>query len=79
MKKVDAITGSVLFFDTGQSHEEWWRRTLPEWNDEFITEFVQRNTSFDQVIPLGRDADNVGRYANNYQRTLFACVRSSEA
>jgi hypothetical protein len=79
MKKVDAITGSVLFFDTGQSHEEWWRRTLPEWNDEFITKFIQGNTSFDQVIPLGRDADNVGRYANNYQRTLFACVRSSEA
>ena len=75
LRKVDAITGSVLFFDTGQSHEEWWRKSLPEWNDEFIIKFIKENTSFTHVSPLGRDSDNVGSYRNNYARTLFACFR----
>jgi hypothetical protein len=76
LREVDAITGSVLFFDTGQSHEEWWRNSLPEWNDEFIIKFIKNNTSFRYVTPLGRDSDNVGPYRNNYARTLFACYRA---
>jgi hypothetical protein len=76
LREVDAITGSVLFFDTGQSHEEWWRNSLPEWNDEFIIQFIKNNTSFRYVTPLGRDSDNVGPYRNNYARTLFACYRA---
>jgi hypothetical protein len=76
LKKVDAITGSVLFFDTGQSHEEWWRNSLPEWNDDFIIRFIKQNTSFTHVLPLGRDSDNVGPYSDNYARTLFACIRA---
>ena len=75
LKKVDSITGSVLFFDTGQSHEEWWRNSLSEWNDEFIIKFIKENTSFTQVSPLGCDSDNVGPYRDNYARTLFACYR----
>lgn len=76
IRQVDAITGSVLFFDTGQSHEEWWRRSLPEWNDEFIINFIKQNTSFTHVLPLGRDSDNVSPYRDNYARTLFACFRA---
>ena len=76
LREVDAITGSVLFFDTGQNHEEWWRTTLPEWDDRFIINLIKQNTSFTEVVPLGRDSDNVGPYRNNYARTLFACFRS---
>jgi len=76
LKQVDAITGSCLFFDTGQSHEEWWRNSLPEWDEDFIIKFIKRNTSFTRVVPLGTDSDNVDPYSDNYRRTLFACVRS---
>jgi hypothetical protein len=76
LREVDAITGSVLFFDTGQSHEEWWRQSLSQWNDKFIIDFIKDHTSFTRVIPLGRDSDNVGPYRTNYGRTLFACYRA---
>jgi SAM-dependent methyltransferase len=76
LKRVDAITGSVLFLDTGQSHEKWFHRSLPDWDDDFIIKFIQRHTSFKHVIPLGADSDNVGGYRKNFNRTLFACVRS---
>jgi 2-polyprenyl-3-methyl-5-hydroxy-6-metoxy-1,4-benzoquinol methylase len=76
LKKVDAVTGSHLFLDTGQAHEQWWRNALPEWNTEFIIELVKRHTSFSKVLPLGVDSDNRDPYGDNYARTLFACVRS---
>lgn len=76
LQRVDAITGSVLFFDTGQSHERWFRNSLPAWDDTLIIRFIQENTSFNRVIRLGVDSDNVGRFAKNFGRTLFACVRS---
>jgi hypothetical protein len=65
LQGVDAITGSYLFLDAGQSHEQS-RCSLAEWNEEFIVKFIKQHTSFTQVIPLGTDS----------ARTLFVCVRS---
>lgn len=28
-----------------------------------------------EVIPLGSDTDNVGKFKDNYRRTLFACLK----
>lgn len=77
LRLVDAITGSVLFLDTGQAHEQWFRRDLAQWDDQFIVEFIRRNTSFDEVLPLGADSDNVAPYEAQYGRTLFAAIRSA--
>ncbi len=76
LKKVDAITGTCLFLDTGQAHEKWWRNLLSEWDNDFIVGFIKQHTSFSHVLPLGTDSDNTGRYNDNYARTLFACIRS---
>ena len=76
LNRVDAATGSVLFIDTGQAHEERYRNTLPQWNQDFIVNFVKQHTSFDRVIPLGVDSDGVGLLKHNFGRMLFACVRS---
>ncbi|GJL49635.1 MAG: hypothetical protein NPIRA01_08620 [Nitrospirales bacterium] len=76
LKKVDRITEQVLFFETGQAHERWFRDSLREWNNDFIVSFIKRHTSFTHVIPLGTDSDNVGGFSQNFGRTLFACVRS---
>lgn len=76
LRRADAITASCLFLDTGQAHERWWRNSLPEWDDEFIVDFVQANTSFVKAFRLGVDADNVGPFSANYARTLFAFVRA---
>ncbi|MCW2815508.1 MAG: hypothetical protein JWN84_2963 [Nocardioides sp.] len=72
---LDRSTRSVLFLDTGQAHEEWFRDTLGEWDDEHVRQFLLDNTTFDEVIDLGPDSDGVGHYAGNYGRHLFACVR----
>lgn len=72
---LDRSTRSVLFLDTGQAHEEWFRDTLGEWDDEHVRQFLLDNTTFDEVIDLGPDDDGVGHYAGNYGRHLFACVR----
>ena len=76
LKKVDTITERVLFFETGQAHEKWFRDSLPEWNHNFIINFIKEHTTFTQVIPLGTDSDNTGGFRQNFGRTLFACVRS---
>jgi SAM-dependent methyltransferase len=76
LRRIDRITGSCLFLDTGQSHERWWRGRLSAWDDTFVIDFVRRHTSFNHIVPLGVDTDNTGPYRDNYRRTLFACLRA---
>lgn len=75
MTQVDKLTKNILFIDTGQNHEEWFKKSLPEWDPAFIQKFLLENTTFKKIIPLGTDTDNTGVYAPNYRRTLFACLR----
>jgi len=69
------ITKSFLFLDTGQAYEQWFCKKLPEWNTDFIRDFLLKHGIFKEVIPLGSDTDNVGRYSDNYGRILFACKK----
>jgi SAM-dependent methyltransferase len=75
LKKIDEITGSVLFLDTAQSHESRFQNSWSEWNDDFIVALIKGNTSFAHVIPLGPDSDNVASFDKDFGRTLFACIR----
>jgi len=75
LARIDRVTGSWLFLDTGQSHERWWHGALSEWNADAIARFIRTHTSFSRVVPLGTDGDHAGRYRGNYGRTLFACTR----
>lgn len=69
------ITRGVLFIDTGQCHEQWFHRTLPEWSTDFIRSFLLKHGKFDTVMVLGEDSDDTGKFAANYSRTFFACVK----
>lgn len=73
---LDDITIDVLYFDSGQSHEEWFADRLPGWDDAGIIDAVKAHTSFTNIEILGVDADNVDPYPGNYGRTMFACTRS---
>jgi 2-polyprenyl-3-methyl-5-hydroxy-6-metoxy-1,4-benzoquinol methylase len=75
IRKVDAVTGTVLFLDTGESHEDWFKESLAEWDAEFIKKWLKDNTSFSSVEILGIDSDNVFPYEKQYRRHLFACSR----
>ena len=72
---LDNSTRRVLFLDTGQSHEDWLRRTLPGWDTSDVVEFLRHETTFREVIDLGPDEDAVPPYEGNYGRHLFACLR----
>ena len=76
LKRADAVAGDVLFIDTGQAHEHRYRNKLPDWDNDFIVNFVKQHSSFERVIPLGVDSDRGQRRRANYGRTLFACVRT---
>jgi SAM-dependent methyltransferase len=76
LKRAGAAAGDVLFIDTGQAHEHRYRHKLPDWDNDFIVDFVKQHSSFERVIPLGVDSDRRQRRHANYGRTLFACVRS---
>ncbi|MDI6746909.1 MAG: class I SAM-dependent methyltransferase [Rhodocyclaceae bacterium] len=71
----DKITSRVLFFETGQGTEAWFAKTLPGWTPEYIERWLKSNTTFSEIVPLGQDEDSRGAFAENYKRTLFACVR----
>lgn len=72
---LDRATGRVLFLDTGQDCEDWFKDSLPGWNPTYIREFLLKNTGFEDVIDLGPDEDRVVPFHHNYGRHLFACIR----
>lgn len=76
LQSIDRLTKKVLFLDMGEEHENFLQKQMSGWNAGRIVKFIQDNTSFRQVIPLGVDSDNVGRYAQQFGRTLFACLKS---
>ncbi len=73
---LDRATGRVLFFDTGQGTEAWFRASLPDWDPDYIEGWLREHTSFDEIVRLGPDEDAVAPFEDNYGRMLFACVRS---
>src|SRR3569833_3029385 len=76
VKLLDRATGKVLFLDTGQENEAWFRTSLEGWNADTIADFLRRHTTFNEIIDLGPDDDAVAPYADNYGRHLFACIRT---
>jgi hypothetical protein len=72
---LDRATRSVLFLDTGQAHEEWFRDALPEWDAAFVQRWLTDHTTFREVLALGTDRDAVPPFERNYGRMLFACIR----
>lgn len=74
IRQVDRACSSVLFFDTGEEHEAWMAGKLPGWTPDFIETWLRKNTTFDEIVRLGKDED-VATFPGNYGRTLFACVR----
>ena len=77
LELLDQVTGRVLFLDTGQANEAWFKESLPEWDPPFIAKFLEKNSTFDEIIDWGSDADAVPPYQDNYGRHLFACIRMS--
>lgn len=75
LRMIDTITQDVLFFDTGQSHEQWFRHELKEWTDDYIVEWIKSHSSFTRVEKLGCDEDRSPSYEDNYGRMLFAFTR----
>lgn len=75
VRLLDSVTGRVLFLDTGQGHERWFRKSLRGWDPERIRRFLSENTTFDRIVDLGPDSDAVPPYQDNYGRHLFACIR----
>jgi hypothetical protein len=76
VKLLDRATGKVLFLDTGQENEAWFRTSLAGWNAETIADFLRRHTTFAEIVDLGPDDDAVPPYVDNYGRHLFACIRT---
>ncbi len=76
VRLLDQVTGRVLFLDTGQAHEAWFQTSLPQWDTAYVARFLTEHGTFDQVIDLGPDHDDVPPYEGNYGRHLFACVRA---
>ncbi len=75
LQQLDKITNKVLFLDTGQGHEAWFKKSLKDWDEKYIEDLILKNTSFKKVVNLGTDNDNVGKYVDNYKRALFACIK----
>ena len=76
VRLLDRVTRRVLFLDTGEGHEAWFRESLAGWDAAKVQSFLEEHGTFDEVINLGPDCDAVPPYENNYGRHLFACVRN---
>jgi protoporphyrinogen oxidase len=75
MSVLDGITNDVLFLDTGERHESWFKLVLPEWSPSYARQWILDNSTFTNVRILGTDRDDVAPFAGKYGRTLFACTR----
>lgn len=72
---LDDATGKVLFLDTGQNHEGWYRQSLAQWDAGYIERWLRAHTSFTHIVRLGPDGDGAGRFEGQFGRMLFACYR----
>lgn len=75
LRRLDKVTGRVLFLDTGQEHERWFRSSLEGWDVEHVAKTLRAHTTFDRIVDLGPDDDARPPYHENYGRTLFAGIR----
>ena len=75
MRLLDRVTKRVLFIETGQVTEAWFRTRLAGWDPDFVEEWLRKHSSFRQIHRLGVDEDRVPPFQDNYGRTLFACMR----
>ncbi len=75
IKLLDRVTGEVLFLDTGEGHESWFKLVLPEWTPSYARQWILDHSSFTSVEAIGRDHDGVAPFEGKYGRTLFACTR----
>ena len=73
---LDNCTRRVLFFETGQETEKWYRQRLSGWSPAFIEEWLKASTSFTKIVSLGIDEDDKPPFEGNFGRTLFACLRT---
>lgn len=69
------ITRRVLFFEMGDSDERWFKQSLQGWNQTTIHERLRNSGHFSKVVLLGTDTDRREPFADNYHRSLFACVK----
>ncbi|MCA9782642.1 MAG: hypothetical protein KDC10_10790 [Calditrichaeota bacterium] len=68
-------TRTVLFLDTGEEHEAWFRHKLKGWSPEYVSKLVLRAGGFSQAIRLGIDADAPFEKGQNYGRTFWAFLK----
>jgi hypothetical protein len=72
---MDSATRHVMFFDMGQSHEEFFSGgALAGWNPDYIHHWLEANTTFKRIVQLGTDEDSVPPFQSCYRRMLFACL-----
>ena len=72
---IDKATNKILFFEMGQETESWFKTSLQGWNDSTIPAWVLNNSSFKSFQNLGKDSDNVGKFKENFHRTLFVFIK----
>jgi hypothetical protein len=72
---IDKATNKILFFEMGQETESWFKTSLKGWNDSTIPAWVLNNSSFKSFQSLGKDSDNVGKFKENFHRTLFVFTK----
>jgi Methyltransferase domain len=77
IRLIDRVTASVLFLDTGECHENEFKRSLDGWNAGYIRSWLQDHTSFSVVEILGTDGDSGGPPLRRHGRHLFACSRTA--
>jgi SAM-dependent methyltransferase len=74
LRLLDSVTGRVMFFDMGQSHE-YPGPELEGWDPDHIHRWLQANTTFTRIVRLGPDEDAIPPNQHNFGRMLFACIR----
>ena len=72
---LDKTTRKVLLFEMGGPHEQWFHKTLNGWNDQFVKDWILRNSSFRQAHFLGKDSDSRDTFCGNFGRSLFAFIK----
>ena len=74
-QKIDKLTGKILILGSGQGSDTCSSQNNFGYDCEHLKSLILENTSFNQIVILGKETAKPGRCSDKNTEILLACIR----